>query len=85
MMKTGYQILDGSGINLSSLGKVDGFYKKAQEALKINKPCFLEGVTKSGETCVPIPVTLLSASQIQIYNAVQNIKVAENDTVSNLS
>ena len=44
-MKTGYHVVDASGFDLSSPGKVDGIYAKLKMACQIKKPVYLENCT----------------------------------------
>lgn len=85
-MRTGYHIIDATGLDLDDLGKVDGLHDKCENALKINKPTFFENVVNDDEAVIPIPVALLKAStSINIYAPTGNLVVAANDTVSALT
>ena len=85
MLKSGYHLLDGAGIDLNNLGKVTGFKAKADTALAQGKPVFLENVKNGSNTIIPIPVALMKAStSVNIYAATGNLAVAANDTVSSL-
>lgn len=85
-MRTGYHIIDATGLDLDDLGKVDGLHDKCEKALKINKPTFFENVVNDDEAVIPIPVALLKAStSINIYAPTGNLVVAANDTVSALT
>ena len=57
-MKTGYHVVDGTGINIASLGKVDGIYVKLAKAIEINKPVYLENCVNSTSKLTPIAVYL---------------------------
>ena len=85
-MRTGYHVIDASGLDLNDLGKVTGLHDKCETALKINKPTFMENVANGDEMEIPIPVALLKAStSINIYAPTGNLVVAANDTVSALT
>lgn len=57
-MKTGYHVVDGTGINFGSLGKVDGIYAKLATAIEINKPVYLENCVNGSNKFTPISVYL---------------------------
>ena len=84
-MKTGYHIIDATGLDLNDLGKVDGIHASCKKALEINKPAFFEGVVNGDESIIPIPVALMMASTaVNAYTPVGNLSIAANDTVSAL-
>lgn len=84
-MRTGYHVVDATGLNLNDLGKVTGLHAKCEKALKINKPTFFEGVVNGDDAVIPIPVSLKMASTaINAYAATGNLSIAANDTVSSL-
>lgn len=84
-MKTGYHIIDATGLDLNDLGKVDGLHASCRKALEISKPTFFEGVVNGDESIIPIPVALMMASTaVNVYAATGNLSVAANDTVSSL-
>lgn len=85
-MKLGYHVVDATGLDLDSLGKVDGIKAKLDKAIAINKPCFLENVVNGNEAVIPIPVALLKASTtVSIYAPTGNLSVSAGDIVSELS
>lgn len=85
-IKTGYTVVDGTGINYASLGTVTGLGAKLEKAIKSKKPVWLEGVINgAGKEIGPLPVALLKASNINIYSPAGNLKVNSSDVVSNLT
>lgn len=66
-MKTGYHVVDASGFNLNSPGKVDGIYTKLKTACQINKPVYLENCIYSAVSYTPIPAVLADAGDGGIY------------------
>lgn len=84
-MKSGYHIVDATGLDLNDLGKVDGLHDKCEQARVIGKPTFFEGVVNGDETIIPVPVALMKASTaINAYMPTGNLSIAANDTVSAL-
>lgn len=84
-MKSGYHIVDASGLDLNSLGKVDGLNAACKKAIEIGKPTFFEGVVNDDEIVIPMPVTLMMASTaVNAYTPTGNLSIAANDTVSAL-
>lgn len=53
-MKSGYIIIDGTGIDLGELGTVTGLYTKVKEAIATNKPIVLENVVNGTQAFTPI-------------------------------
>ena len=66
-MKTGYHVVDATGFDLSSPGKVDGIYAKFKTACQIKKPVFLENCVYSAVSYTPIPAVLANAGDSGIY------------------
>lgn len=66
-MKTGYQLVDASGFDLSSPGKVDGIYAKLKNACQIKKVVYLENCVYSAINYTPIPAVLADAGDSGIY------------------
>lgn len=54
-MNGGYVIIDCSGLNLGSLGKVDGIYAKVKAAIDAEKPLYLGNVVNGTTKFSPIP------------------------------
>ncbi len=85
-MKLGYHVVDATGLDLDSLGKVEGIKAKLDKALAIGKPVFLENVVDGNEAIIPIPVALLKASTtVSIYAPTGDLSVSASDVVSQLS
>lgn len=57
-MSNGYIMIDGTGINFGSLGKVDGIYAKLQKGIESGKPCYLENCVNGSSAFTPIAVYL---------------------------
>lgn len=57
-MNGGYVLIDGTGIDFGSLGKVDGIYSKLQKAIATGKPCYLENCKNGSSEFSPIAVYL---------------------------
>lgn len=84
-MKSGYHIVDASGLDLNNLGKVDGLHASCKKAIGISKPTFFEGVVNGDEIVIPMPVTLMMASTaVNAYTPTGNLSIAANDIVSAL-
>lgn len=84
-MRTGYHVIDATGLDLNNLGKVSGLHTACKKAIKINKPVFFENVVNGDEAIIPIPVTLMMASTaVNAYASTGNLSIAANDTVSSL-
>lgn len=66
-MKTGYQLVDASGFDLSSPGKVDGIYAKLKNATQIKKVVYLENCVYAAVSYTPIPAVLADAGDSGIY------------------
>lgn len=66
-MKTGYQVVDAIGFDLSSPGKVDGIFAKLKKAAQIKKVVYLENCVYSALTYTPIPAVLADAGDSGIY------------------
>lgn len=85
-MKLGYHVVDATGLDLDSLGKVTGIKAKLDKAITIGKPVFLENVVDGDEAIIPIPVALLKASTtVSVYAPTGNLSVSASDVVSELS
>lgn len=85
-MKTGYHVIDATGLDLDDLGTVTGLNAKCKKALEIGKPVFIENVVNGSEKIIPIPVSLMMAStSVNIYAATGNLVVSSADAVSVLS
>ena len=84
-MKSGYHMIDATGLDLNDLGKVDGLHEQCTDALAIGKATLLENVVNGDEKLIPIPVTLMMASTaVNAYAATGNLSIAANDVVSSL-
>lgn len=57
-MRSGYHIVDGSGIDFGNLGKVDGIYAKLMLAVSLNKPTYIANCVNGSNAFTPIPVYL---------------------------
>lgn len=66
-MKLGYHVVDATGFDLSSPGKVDGIYAKLKKACSINKPVYLENCKYSVVNYTPIPAVLADAGDAGVY------------------
>lgn len=66
-MKTGYQIVDANGFDLSNPGKVNGIYAKLKTACQIKKVVYLENCVYSAVNYSPIPAVLADAGDSGIY------------------
>lgn len=60
-MNGGYFIVDCTGLDLNSLGTVDGIYKKMLSAYDSGKLVLLGGVKNSTAIYTPVPVFLFTA------------------------
>lgn len=54
-MNGGYAIIDCTGLNLGSVGKVDGIYSRVKAALDAKKPFYLGNVVNGSTKFSPIP------------------------------
>lgn len=54
MLNGGYAMIDCSGLDLGDLGKVDGLYSRAKNALKTGKPVVLYNVVNGSQGFTPI-------------------------------
>lgn len=86
MIKGGYTLIDGTGFDFATLGKVTGIYNKMLTAYKSNKVCFLENVTNGSAKFTPIPVFLATetvSSKIVIVCTIMNLpyRISDDDTI----
>lgn len=85
-MRTGYHVIDATGLDLNDLGTVTGLNEKCKKAIEVGKPTFMENVVNGSESVIPIPVSLMMAStSVNIYAATGNLVVSAADAVSELS
>lgn len=66
-MKTGYHVVDATGFDLNSPGKVDGIYAKLKNACQIKKVVYLENCVYSALNYTSIPAVLADAGDGGIY------------------
>ena len=66
-MNSGYVIVDGSGIDFSDLGEVEGIHAKLKAAIATGKAVILEGTKYGTLPYTPIAVTLADAGDSGIY------------------
>lgn len=85
MKKTGYVVVDGSGIDLLSQSKVTvpGIYAKVKEAYETGKPMFACNCEYgSGVPMTPIPVmTIIEAGVYIMTSSILQVRVDEDDGV----
>lgn len=85
-MKGGYSLVDCTGLNLGSLGKVDGIYNKMLTAYKANKLVLASGIVNGSASFTPIPVFLATetvSSKTVIVMTLMNLpyRISDDDVV----
>lgn len=88
-MKSGYVLVDGTGINLntSSEQTITGFYAKAKKAFDTKKPVLVCNCNMSGAPCTPVSVIAwMEGTSIIATGHVLRVVIDEDDgvTVTNL-
>lgn len=82
--KGGYVIVDGKGLDLTTLGKVDGLYKQIKDAVAIDKPIVIRNVTNNGQDFTPMYAYggVESATSVFLSFFPVTIHVANTDVVT---
>lgn len=80
----GYHIIDATGLDLNSLGKVTGLCASMKKAVEIGKPVVLYGVKNSTALYSPIYVTVYDKSTSGVGFILNGVAYTVNtsDTVS---
>ena len=80
----GYHIIDAAGLDLNSLGKVNGLCAAMKKAVEIGKPVILAGVKNSTKLYTPICVTCYDKSTNGVGFVIDGVAYTVNtsDTVS---
>ena len=86
-MKSGYTMVDCTGLNLGSLSKVDGIYNKMLTAYNANKFVLCENVVNGGAHFTPIPAFLALETvdtKIVVILTIMNLpfRINDDDTIS---
>lgn len=88
-MKSGYVLVDGTGINLNTSSKqtITGFYAKAKKAFDTKKPVLVCNCNMSGASCTPVSVIAwMEGDDIIATGHVLRVVIDDDDgvTVTNL-
>lgn len=86
-MNGGYFLVDCTGLDLNSLGTVDGIYDKLLSACTSGKLVLLGGVKNSTAVYTPVPVFLYTAvvvsdTVVKFSIGSQGYTVADDDSVT---
>ena len=87
MTKSGYTLVDCTGLNLGDVGKVDGIYAKMKDAYSANKFVLCANVVNGSAKFTPIPAFLATEtvnSEIVYILTIMNLpyRISNDDTIS---
>ena len=83
-MNSGYAMIDGTGLDLGTLGTVTGLYQKTLDAIKTNKLIVLGGIVNGDQAFTPMPAFggVESSSSVFLSFFPVTIHISNEDVVT---